>query len=252
MSKLVVVDDDTSIREILYQVFTKDGHDVVTFPRGDQALKNIESLNPDLVLMDIRMPGADGITLLKELKAAGKRIPVVLLSSHLTQEIEKDAYEAGAIEVIRKDIETPELRRKIEKILSAKHRIFGERNEESRKKILVVDDEEVIRQLLEGFFKQKGFTVSTAKDGEEALFMVKTKHPNVVLLDIAMPGMDGILTLKKIHAMNPEIGVVMATAIQDEEITKEATRLGAYAYVLKPFDLQYLELVVTTRLLIAA
>ena len=74
----------------------------------------------------------------------------------------------------------------------------------------------------------------------------------MILLDVTMPGMDGILTLKKIREADPDAGIVMATAVQDEQIAKEAIELGAYAYCVKPFDMQYLEMVVLTRLVISA
>ena len=91
----------------------------------------------------------------------------------------------------------------------------------------------------------------TAKDGTEALLLVQKEKPSAILLDIMMPGMDGIVTLKRIREIDPDVSVVMATSIQDERVTREATALGAYGYVLKPFDMQYLEMVVLTRLEVA-
>lgn len=88
--------------------------------------------------------------------------------------------------------------------------------------------------------------------GEDAIALTEKEKPSIILLDINMPGMDGLLTLKKIREFDKNVGVVMATSVQDDQIAAEAARLGSYHYVLKPFDLQYLELVVMTRLLIAS
>ena len=81
---------------------------------------------------------------------------------------------------------------------------------------------------------------------------VKNEKINMVLLDVSMPGgMDGVMTLSKIKAMKPEIGVVMASGIQDNEVAKRAVEAGAYTYVTKPFDMEYLEKIVLTRLLLS-
>ena len=73
----------------------------------------------------------------------------------------------------------------------------------------------------------------------------------MVLLDIKMPGMDGITILRELLKLNPKLGVVMVTGIEDSEKVKEAIEVGAYSYVLKPFDFLYLELVVMSKLAIA-
>lgn len=254
MSRIFVVDDEDSILTLCDQIFTKEGHEVISFLSGEKALKMLESRRPDLVLMDLRMPGENGLEVLKRFpKEKGRRVPVALFSSYITQEIEKEAYAAGAIDVIPKDIETADLRERVRHLLRAKHRLFGEAEETAAKqKILVVDDEPGIRELLKDFFERQGYPTLTAKNGEEGVMLVRTEQPAMILLDVSMPGMDGIATLKKIREINPEVGVVMATSMRDEQTAREASELGAYAYVLKPFDMQYLELVVMTRLVIAA
>ncbi len=254
MGRIFVIDDENAIRRLCYDAFTKEGHEVVTLPNGEQALKMLASHKPDLVLMDIRMPGEEGLSLLRRFpNEKGKRVPVTIFSGYVTQEIEKQAYEAGAIDVIPKGIEMGALRERVRKLLEARHRLFDEPKKESNKeKILIVDDEENICSLLKYFFEKKGYPTITAHNGEEAIALVEKERPSMILLDVMMPGMDGILTLRKIREIDPKVGVVMATGSQDELIAKEASALGSYAYVLKPFDLKYLELVVLTRLVIAS
>ena len=139
----------------------------------------------------------------------------------------------------------------IKRIVKAKEGIFQVPAGQERKSLLIVDDEEGVRRVLREFFKRKGFDVFEAESGEQALQLIRSTNVSAVLLDIKMPGMDGLETLKKILEINPEIGVVMATAVQDDEKIKKAIELGAYSYVLKPFDFSYLELVVMSKLIIA-
>jgi DNA-binding response OmpR family regulator len=108
-------------------------------------------------------------------------------------------------------------------------------------RILVVDDEAHVVRLLQRFLTMKGYTVDTAEDGLEALAKVKAMKPQIVLLDIIMPGIGGIETMKKIKMIDPATVVIMVTAVIDEELVKRTLQLGADDYIVKPVDLNYLE-----------
>jgi DNA-binding response OmpR family regulator len=108
-------------------------------------------------------------------------------------------------------------------------------------RILVVDDEVAICNLLKEFLSRKGYDVYTAPDGRAAIAMVKERRPHIVLLDIMMPGMGGIDTLKEIKKVDPRVVVIMLTAIADNELGLRTLELGASDYICKPLDLSYLE-----------
>ena len=109
-------------------------------------------------------------------------------------------------------------------------------------KILVVDDEQAICELLFEFLTMKGYEAITATSGEEALAKVKAERPQVVILDIKMPGMGGLEVLKEVKAFDSNIAVIMATAVMDEDVGQEAMRRGADDYITKPLNLNYLEM----------
>lgn len=116
-------------------------------------------------------------------------------------------------------------------------------------RILVVDDEEEVLNTLKEFLTVKGYEVHTARDGLEAIEKMKEVRPHVVFLDIIMPGMGGIDALKEIKKIDPLVGVIMATAVTDEELGKRTLQLGAYDYITKPFDLNYIETVVLVKII---
>ncbi len=116
-------------------------------------------------------------------------------------------------------------------------------------RILVVDDEQDVCDMLEKFLKIKGYEVSTALSGKEALTLVKEEKPHIVLLDIRMPEMDGLECLERIKEIDKEIGVIMITALKQEEVGKKAMELGAYDYITKPLSLQYLQDCLMVKLL---
>ena len=116
-------------------------------------------------------------------------------------------------------------------------------------RILVVDDEQDVCDMLEKFLKIKGYEVSTALSGEDALALVKKEKPHIVLLDIRMPEMDGLECLERIKEIDKEIGVIMITALKQEEVGKKAMESGAYDYITKPLSLQYLQDCLMVKLL---
>lgn len=108
-------------------------------------------------------------------------------------------------------------------------------------KVLVVDDEPEAVELLVEFLSSKGYEVLTAGGGEEALQRVKEDRPHLVLLDIRMPKMNGIEVLRRIREIDAEMGVIMVTAVNEEDMGRKALELGAFDYIVKPLDLKYLE-----------
>jgi len=118
------------------------------------------------------------------------------------------------------------------------------------KKILVVDDEPAICNMLKKFLTIKGYKAFTVLSGEEAIKKMKREKPHFVLLDIKMPRMDGMEVLQRIKEIDKEIPVVvMITAIKDEVVAKRCIALGAADYITKPLGLEYLENVLMLKLL---
>jgi DNA-binding response OmpR family regulator len=110
-----------------------------------------------------------------------------------------------------------------------------------RRKLLIVDDEEKICQLLAQYFSLKGYEVRALQRGEEALVLASVFHPDVVLLDLLMPGMDGVETLKALKRLNPTPQVLMLSVADHEEVVRGALDLGADFYICKPLNLPKLE-----------
>ncbi len=108
-------------------------------------------------------------------------------------------------------------------------------------RVLVVDDDPNTVGLLQEFLRAKGYEVLTAGDGVEALRKVKEERPHVILLDVKMPEMDGLEVLRRLREIDREVGVIMITAVDEQEIAREAMALGAFDYIVKPLDLDYLE-----------
>ncbi|MFQ5706387.1 MAG: response regulator [bacterium] len=108
----------------------------------------------------------------------------------------------------------------------------------SGKKIMVVDDEPNIRDLLYKFFSREGYQCFVAKDAEEATAILKSKKPDIVFLDIKLPGIGGVDILKMTKQYDQDVSVVMISGHADENTAKETLQLGAFEYICKPIDLE--------------
>lgn len=116
-------------------------------------------------------------------------------------------------------------------------------------RMLIVDGEPPIREALAEAFTGQGYEVDTAAGGEEALEKVRAQWPDLMLLDVRMPGRKcGPLTLTQAKEIHPQLEVIMVTAAHDQDTVREAKALGAADYVTKPFDLDHLTGVVRARL----
>jgi two-component system response regulator (stage 0 sporulation protein F) len=117
-----------------------------------------------------------------------------------------------------------------------------------KRKVLIVDDQNGIRVLLMEVFSNEGYDTYQASNGKLALEIVRNATPDLVLLDMKIPGMDGLDILKHIKSMNPDIKVIMMTAYGELDMIKEATDLGAIMHFTKPFDIDELRMAVNNQL----
>jgi two-component system, NtrC family, response regulator AtoC len=114
-------------------------------------------------------------------------------------------------------------------------------------KVLAVDDQDDMRWLLAHLLRERGFEVLTAEDGEETLERVKREAPQVVLLDLKIPRLDGMQVLEKIRAIDSEVPVIVITAYGDIPSAVKAMKLGAYDFLTKPFNNEDLLFTVQNR-----
>lgn len=107
-------------------------------------------------------------------------------------------------------------------------------------KILLVDDEPSVCRMLRQFLESKDYSVGETYNGDEALEAYSQERPDVVLLDVRMPGKDGIETLQDLMAFDPRASVIMVTAAREEDLARQALAEGAFDYITKPIDPDYL------------
>lgn len=103
-----------------------------------------------------------------------------------------------------------------------------------KQKVLIVDDEAIVRESIRDWLKDSGYDVGTAESGEEALKMIQAQDFNVMVVDIRLPGESGIAVLKEVRARKPNVKSIVITAYPSEETISQAKELGAIDYLVKP------------------
>jgi CheY-like chemotaxis protein/two-component sensor histidine kinase len=198
---VLVIDDEASQRELLTRFLQRQGFNVRVAADGEKGIELARLLRPRAVLLDVMMPGIDGWAVLRTLKAdeATRDIPVVMVSFVADAALSSSL---GATDSVSKPIDW----RRLQTVLAKLDRTAGD--------VLVVDDDASMRERLRSILERNGWAVGEAADGAEALERVRAKVPQLVLLDLTMPVMDGFTFLEKLRRLpeGTDVPVLVLTA----------------------------------------
>jgi PAS domain S-box-containing protein len=200
---ILVVDDDENARELLRRMLEAEGFTVATASSGEEGLELARKVSPLLITLDVLMPGMDGWAVLQELKAdpALEKIPVMMISIAGDKEL---GYSLGAIEYLSKPVDRDRLRKIASQFATPAGGGLA----------LVVDDDADIRSMFRRALSDNGWTVAEAENGAVALNRVGEQRPDLVLLDLMMPVMDGFEFVMQFRALEDcaKIPVIVVTA----------------------------------------
>ena len=233
---ILMVSVDPLLRERIYDTLTRNGYTVQTACSGEIAVESLKHARPDLILANSGADDCGGWGLADRVRIFDHQLPIIVLGH---PEAVPDTRTVRDIQAVLPADATEE------ELLSALHRWLPDIKPAETLNypdpILVVDDEaDLVRQLQE-FLERRGCTILTATSGEEAIAQLERGNPGLVLLDIKMPGMDGLVTLRKLKARRPNLRVVIASAVEDQDLMAQAFVLGAQEYLAKPYNLRAME-----------
>lgn len=245
---ILVVEDNPLNAKLMRDVLRSRGYEVVETTTAEEGIELARSRQPACVLMDIQLPGMDGIAALGELKkdAATRDIPVIAVTASAMPMERREIMAAGFDGYQSKPLSVKVLTAELAEVLSRS----AATSQSSAERILVVDDEPRNVRLLSDLLSVRGYAVSNAASGVEALEKVARERPDLVLLDVMMPGMSGFEVCREIR-QDPEtrlIPVVMVTALDGKEDRVKGIEAGADDFLSKPID--QLELLARVRSLV--
>jgi CheY-like chemotaxis protein/two-component sensor histidine kinase len=230
---ILVVEEDPNIAELIRRYLERGGYSVDTASSSEEALQRVGQRRPDLITLDINLPGMDGLTVASRLAEAPetRRIPILVIS--VMQDKVRGAH-LGLFNSLAKPINE-------EQLVGTVQRLLGQSRD---RRVLVADDDADVRTLLRVALGKAGFAVKTARDGKEALAIARRGGIGLLLMDLRMPVMDGFAVLQALRKdqATAELPVIVMTGSERLKVGARASvlALGAADFVTKPFDLDTL------------
>ena len=232
--RVLIVDDDRDVRDVLVESFRLAGFDVLAAANGLEALLYVKRERPDAVVLDLMMPRLGGVEALKRIRSYNPGIRVLVVTGNI------DPVPASTlISALAGPLPPPPAPVAAPPVAEANA---------STGLVLVVDDNAEVRKMLEDALTALGYRTRTAADGAAAVRAVIDESPDVVLLDVYMPGLSGVGALPTIVALAPHAKVIMISGVANEDVLKRSLAFGAHDYVTKPFEISSLSRALETAL----
>lgn len=238
--KILVVDDDEHILQLLRHQLEAEGYRVLTAQRGEDVLQLAQREQPALITLDILLIDMDGFEVLERLKQdpTTSEIPVIIVS--VVPDAERRGLALGAAGYIGKPFEEHQVLNQVRKVLSS----LGIGDNGRLNHVLVVDDDRHIVEWLKEALTNSGFEVQGAYNGREALDLVREESPDLILLDLKMPDMDGYEVIRKLRleqaTRNIPVIVITGSSLDDDYDHVQILGMGVEHMLTKPFTVETL------------
>ncbi|MFK7818322.1 MAG: response regulator [Planctomycetaceae bacterium] len=226
--KLLIVDDEEGMRRTLRRIMLAKGHTVEVAASGEEAIELAPVFQPDCILLDIRMPGLNGVETFRELKQICPNAFAIFMTAYAASSLTTEAREQGGIEVFSKPLDPDSVCDLIQKTAE-------------QRPVLIVDDDAGFRESLERVLVTKGFKVHSAATIPTAVEQFYRCPRGIVLLDMNLDGGSGLDVLETIRETNPEVFTVLMTGYSDLlEQMEEGLAAGGSCSYTKPFNIDEL------------
>lgn len=249
--KILIIEDERSLIDLLVTKLKKEGFIVEAAYDGEDGYKKIIDWQPNLILLDIVMPKMDGYEVLEKMNMNNVKIPVIIISnSGQPVEIEKTKMLGAVDHLIKTEFSPLDVLKKVQLCLSnggkapksdADMQVLIPREDPKARnlgvKVLLVEDDSFLREISSKKLTKEGYTVFEAIDGSQAIDGVKAIKPDIVLLDIILPAIDGFQVLNQIRTSTDEkiakVPVIMLSNLGQDDDIKKAMDMGANDYLVK-------------------
>jgi len=228
-ARVLIVDDSTSLRKTMSFILRRRGYDVAAVGDGLEAIRQIEARPFDVVFLDVKMLPMDGVVTCRRIRQIQPRTAVIMMTAYSVEDMIREALEEGAYGVIYKPLDIERVIALIDETKAAAKGAL----------VLVVDDDPGTSATFASILSRKGYLVSIAATGEEAVAQVRQKEYDVVFVEVTLPTINGLETYLSIRDISPQTVVVMMTTMSQEvgDLVDRALCNKAYACLYKPLDM---------------
>ena len=232
-----VIDDDESIRRSTTFLIESLGFRAAAFESAESFLKSAQLRDTSCLLVDVQMPGMNGLQLQRELAIAGRAIPIIFITAYDNKDARQQAMQAGAVAFLSKPFNDEDL-------LQAVRLALQEDSEKTNNLISVIDDDESVRRTTTLLVESFGFRATAFASAEKFLKSGQLHDTSCLILDVRMPDMNGLELQSELAAGGHDIPIIFITAYHDKASRGQAMQAGAVAILDKPFtDKQLLKTV---------
>ncbi len=230
--RILLVDDNEAFLDSTKDVLENEGYEVVTAVSGEEAVQLFGVHNFDVILMDIKMPGMNGVESLIEIKKLKPGAKVIMVTAYGVEELIREALAEGALAVLHKPLEMTLFFRTIDEARKSGRGGF----------ILVADDDEELCENLTDNLGEAGYQTVAAYNGKEAVEMAETQNFDVLLLDMKLPFLNGLEVYRRIKPLQPNIVAIFITGYAQEmaDLIQQTLDETAQACLTKPLDMAQL------------
>lgn len=238
--RVLLVDDEVEFLDSTARALSRRGFEVRRAEHGELALRLLQEQRTDVVVLDVKMPGMDGIDVFREIKLRWPHVAVILLTGHGTVSQAFTTSKEGVFEYLTKPCEVEKL---AETVRDAAARVRRNRPTKQRRnahipfRLLIVDDEQEFLDSMSRVLTRRGVEVTTATSGVEALEHLRRVGFGVVLADVKMPGMSGLELLREIKRLHPLTEVIFLTGHPSVDVAVAGVKEGAFDYLVKPTEI---------------
>ncbi|MDO8872729.1 MAG: response regulator [Methanoregula sp.] len=235
-TSVLIVDDDESLCRTLSLVLKRKGYDVTVANSGLSAIEMVRNHPFDLIFMDIRMPGMDGVETLERIRKIRPDAVVMMMTAYALEDLIEKALYLGAQGILYKPID-------LEKVITT---IEDVTRKQPGLTILVVDDDEATAITLKNILTRHGHNVDAVFSGKDAIRMAQDRSHEIALIDMKLPDIDGLQVFLAMKKNDPDITVIMITGYRQEmaPLIETALKEAAYTVLYKPLDMRSLLTVV--------
>jgi two-component system response regulator HydG len=228
-ASILVVDDEVDTCRNLSDILTDLGYHVDIAHDGPSALVLARAKHYDVALLDLRMPGMDGLALYRELRKLRAATVAIIVSAYASKTTTEEALTAGAWQVLPKPVDFPRLLQLVDEALG-------------QPLVMVVDDDSDLCANLWDLLREHGYRVAVAHDGDEAAQSLREREHRVVLIDMRLPRGNGAQVFQLVRSSNPQARTVLITGYRSEmdQLVQKVIAEGADAVCYKPFDVPHL------------
>jgi FixJ family two-component response regulator len=226
-----VIDDDESVRRTTSRLIESFGFRAAAFESAESFLSSGHLKDTSCLIVDVHMPGMNGLQLQSKLAAASCSIPIIFITARDDKESRRRATQAGAIAFLGKPFSDEQL---LQSIRLALHE-FGDEPGAAGNFISIIDDDESIRRTTTRLIESFGFRTAAFESAEIFLTSGQLHETSCLIVDVRMPGMNGLQLQSQLAAANCRIPIIFITAYEDKESHRRAMQAGAVAFLAKPF-----------------